>query len=269
MTKTIFLSGLLALSTLPTLAQDEANMPPPPPGRIDVSRVRFGAFIAPNVSWMKPTTSTDDEKQFNVKSNGSKIGFTYGIMADYFFAPNYGIVSGIQITSTGGKIIATEIGDDPQPKRANKVVKADFNYNLQYLEIPLALKLRSDNMGGFKFFGQLGVTAGINIAKKADYTVDYYASDSTLKSKSDTKAKITGSLGAIAPVLFQMNIGAGVEMPVSYKLKFYVGLFFNNGFAPDATKPDLYDEKNLGYSGTFRDGNTRLNNLALRLGLFF
>lgn len=213
---------------------------------------------------MKPTTATDDEKAFDVKSDGSKVGFIYGLMADYFFAENYGIVTGLQINSTGGKITATA---RDLSKGQNKVTKATFDYSLQYLEVPLALKLRTDNISGFRFFGQLGITAGFNISKKADYTVAYYAADSTLKTVSDTKAKLQGGFGLIAPILFQMNIGAGMEYPFSNKLTAYVGLFFNNGFAPDATKPNLYE--GLGYTGTFRDANTRLNNFALRIGLFF
>jgi len=43
-------------------------------------------------------------------------------------------------------------------------------------------------------------------------------------------------------------------------------VFFNNGFAPDMTNPDKYE---LNYAGTFKDGHTRLNNFALRLGLYF
>ncbi len=231
---------------------------------IDVNRIRFGAYVAPDISWMKPTTATDDEKAYDVKSDGSKVGFIYGLMADYFFAENYGIVTGLQINSTGGKITATA---RDQSKAKDKVTKATFDYRLQYLEVPLALKLRTDDVSGFRFFGQLGVTAGFNISKKADYTVDYFGSDSTAKTVSDTKAKLQGGFGLIAPILFQMNIGAGMEYPFSNKLTAYIGLFFNNGFAPDATKPDLY--KDLGYTGEFRDANTRLNNFALRIGLFF
>jgi hypothetical protein len=235
--------------------------------KVDINRLRFGAFIAPNLSWMKPTAATDDEKQYNVSSDGTKLGFTYGLMADYFFAENYGFVTGLQINSTGGKVTSTAIDKNKAP---DKVMKATFDYRLQYLEVPLALKLRTDDISGFHFFGQLGITAAFNIGKKADYSVDYYGDTATtLLNKSDTKAKLTGSLGHIAPVLFQMNIGAGAEYLISNKLTAYFGLFFNNGFAPDATKPDLFDEDNLGYKGTFRDANTRLNNFSLRVGLFF
>ena len=69
--------------------------------------------------------------------------------------------------------------------------------------------------------------------------------------------------------MFQMNIGAGAEYPLNNKLRAYAGIFFNNGFAPDATNPQDFDEDKLGYKGDFRDANTRLNNFALRLGLFF
>ncbi len=234
-------------------------------GSIDVNRLRFGAYIAPTISWMHPTAATDDKNEFNVESNGSRVGFTFGLMAEYFFAPRYGIVTGLQINQTGGKIIAT---NKDQTLTGDKVLKADFTYRLQYFEIPLALKLRTDDINGFKFFGQLGVSLGVNTAKKADYKV----TSTTGGAKRDTSAdniKLTGSLGLIAPVMFQMNLGVGAEYPFSNSLTGYFGLFFNNGFAPDATNPDKFDNGKLGYSGTFRDANTRLNNFAIRLGLFF
>jgi hypothetical protein len=268
MKKHLLLACFLLAGSLAVSAQDDVPPPPSRSGRIDVNRLRFGAFVAPNISWMKPTAATDDAKKYDVQSQGSKIGFTYGLMMDYFFAENYGIVSGLSVTSTGGKMLATARYQTPEP---NKVLKADFDYRLQYLNIPLALKLRTDEINGFRFFGQAGISASINIGKKADYTVNYYDGDTTLgvKEKSDSKAKLTGSFGIIAPVLFEMNVGIGLEKPVSEKLRFYAGLFFNNGFTPDATRPDLFDSANLGYAGSFDDAKTRLNNFALRLGLFF
>ncbi|RYZ16916.1 MAG: hypothetical protein EOP49_51190, partial [Sphingobacteriales bacterium] len=137
---------------------------------------------------------------------------------------------------------------------------------LNYLEIPVGLKLRTDPISNFRFFGQLGLTTGFNLAKKATYDVSYYGEEAgkLLKSTGENE-KIKGTL-AIAPVMFTMNIGAGIEYPLTEKLAAYAGLFFNNGFAPDATNPNKYT---MPYASSFRDGNTRLNNFALRLGLFF
>jgi len=234
---------------------------------INVNRLRFGAFVAPTISWMKPTASTDDDNKFNVESGGTRVGFIYGLMADYNFAPNYGIVTGIQINQTGGRIIAT---NRAQTGLVNDVLKADFTYRLQYVEIPLALKLRTDNISGFRFFGQLGASVGFNIGKKTDYTVTSIGGQGTAAyDTSGSKIKLTGDLGHIAPLMFQMNVGAGLEYPFNNRLTAYFGLFFNNGFAPDATKPNLFDEDKLGYKGEFRDANTRLNNFAFRFGLFF
>ncbi len=254
-----------ATTTTTTTTVAPAAAPPPPASRL--SKVRFGAFVAPNISWMKPTAATDDANKYKVENGGSRAGFTYGLMMDYFFAPNYGLVSGLSINSTGGNIISTAID---QTKAANKIVKADFKYRLKYLDIPLALKLRTDNITGFQFYGQLGLTLGFNIAKKGDYDVSYYDANSNLRDTSGSNIKLTGSVTNIAPAMFQMNIGAGGEYPLNNKLTAYFGLFFNNGFAPDATVPSEFDGNKLGYgAGAFNDGRTRLNNFALRLGLFF
>jgi hypothetical protein len=162
---------------------------------------------------------------------------------------------------TGGKINSKYLGTD----KANVVQNANFNYRLNYLEIPVALKLRTDPISGFRFFGQLGLTTGFNIAKKATYNVDYYDGNGKALNSKGENEKIKGTL-AIAPVMFTMNIGGGAEYPINNKLAAYAGIFFNNGFAPDATNPNKYS---MAYDQSFKDGNTRLNNFALRLGLFF
>ena len=234
--------------------------------RMDLNRVRFGAYIAPTVTWMKPTASKSNDGEFRVNSNGSNVGFAWGLMADYFFTENYGISTGFQLNNTGGNIqVKRRI---PGDSAISFVSNADFDYKLQYLEVPFSLKLRSDELqgSGAKVFGQIGMSLGINIGKKASYEVDYWDADLQQGvSVSEEKEKLYGSF-TVAPVMLQLNVGGGVERRISDKMSFYVGLFFNNGFAPDATNPDEYD---LEYKGVFGDGNIRLNNFAIRLGLFF
>jgi opacity protein-like surface antigen len=231
--------------------------------------LRFGVFIAPTVSWMKPTANKSDDKLYLISSQGSKIGYTWGLMMDYPFAENYGIATGFQIVTEGGKILAEENTNTTQPATINRVTKADFDYTLKYLEIPFGLKLRSDELGGgLHVFGQMGLSLGINIGKKASYDVSYTdTSDGKVivRSVSENGEKIFGS-SAIAPVLLSLNLGAGLEYSLSEKMSLYLGLFFNNGFVPDVTNPNRLD---LNYKGKFSDSNTRMNSIALRLGLFF
>lgn len=250
-------AALLLLQAAPSIAQETTVSG----SDIDSKKFRFGVFVAPTMSWMRPTTDKTDDGQYAPKNNGSKIGFTYGLMAEYNFAENYAIVTGLQVNMAGGKIISDYLGSES----ASVVKKADFNYRLNYLEIPVGLKLRTDPISGFRFFGQLGLTTGFNLAKKATYTVDYTDANGKAMVSAGENEKIKGTL-AIAPIMFTMNIGAGAEYPINNKLAAYAGIFFNNGFAPDATNPNKYD---MPYGLSFKDGNTRLNNFALRLGLFF
>ncbi|XZF15051.1 porin family protein [Chitinophagaceae bacterium MMS25-I14] len=264
MKKLILLSSMALLAVAGAKAQsgDNSYSMQPNDNGFSVNRLRFGVYVAPTTCWMRPTASKNDDGTYAVKNNGNKIGFMYGIMAEYYFAPNYALVTGLQVDGTGGKISAVAVD---QSAAANKVYSADFNYKLQYVELPLALKLRTNKFGKVRLFGQFGFTAGVNTSKKASYDVDYTDDGGQLLNASGSKERLKGTL-SIAPVMMQMNIGVGAEYPIADKLRAYGGIFFNNGFSPDITNPNKYE---LNYDGSFKDGRTRLNNIALRIGLLF
>lgn len=260
MKKTLITLSLGLFASTSLFAQDEVESS----SNSTSSKVRFGAYIAPTMSWMRPANSKSTDGAFNVSNNGSKMGFTWGILMDYWFADRYALATGIQINGTGGKILATRI--DQTTVNSNTVYNADFNYSMQYLEIPVNIKLKTSPMAsGVYFFGQAGLTGGFNIGKKATYTVKATDNFNNMQDYSEEKVKLSGTL-AVAPMNFQLNVGAGVQYPFSDRMAAYAGIFFNNGFAPDVTNPAKY---NLIYPGSFSDGNIRLNNFALRLGLFF
>lgn len=221
-------------------------------------KIRFGVFGAPTLSFMRPSAAKDGS--IYQENGGNKIGFTYGLMGDFNFTENYAIATGIQVNSTGGKINTT----NSAPKIGD-AVKTSFNYSLQYLEIPVALKLKTDPIGKISIFGQAGLTIGFNISKKATYEILQKRATTDTTYKVDEKEKITGGIGNIAPIVFQMNVGAGIQYAIGPKLDAYMGLFFNNGFAPNITDPTKITNTPI----QFTDGNTRLNNFALRLGFFF
>lgn len=230
-------------------------------------KLRFGAYLAPTISWMKPANNKSNDGRFAVANNGSKVGFSWGLMVDYWFADNYAFATGLQLNGCGGKVRATLITDPGTPIPSSTIANADFNYKFQYLELPLNLKMKTNPLAsGIGFFGQIGLTPGMNISKKADYTVT--ATDAGSTPISENNVKIAGTL-SVAPLNIQLNIGAGATYPLGGNLSAYVGVFFNNGFAPDATNPARYNFKYSPTLGSFSDGNVRLNNVAFRLGLLF
>lgn len=266
------LTSLIAAA--PALHAQEAPYQNAPGYGIDTKKLRFGAYVAPTLAWMRATSKSDDNKNYNIANDGSKVGFTYGLMAEYYFEDNYAIVTGLQMTNGGGKMSMQRVSSVAE---ANTIQKAAFQYNMAYLEIPVGIKLRTDPVGDMRFFGQVGLTLGINVAKKASYDLEYYDSDTKMQAISKEKDKLTSSATfttAVAPAMLSMNIGIGAEIPFTNKVAGYVGLFFNNGFLPDATSPqnyELYDNANnkIKVNSTFKDGNVRFNNFALRLGVFF
>ncbi len=269
MRKTLLLTLLISSALVTTSKGQQYEYENVSNGNRGGGKTRFGVFIAPNTSWMKPTSNKSDDRQYIISKEGSRIGFTWGLMLDYFFAENYAISSGFQLNSTGGKILAVQ-NSSLTPLTNPYVKSADFDYKLQYLELPFNLKMRSDEIGsGLRVFGQIGLALGINISKKATYEVIYVEDNAagipTDNNVSGENEKLTGGL-AVAPVNLQMNLGGGIEYPITQKMSFYLGLFFNNGFLPDATNPK---EFKMDYKGKFSDGNTRLNNFSLRIGLFF
>lgn len=221
--------------------------------------IRIGGYLAPTISWMRASAAKDGAKA--QENGGAKMGFTYGLMGDFHFAENYAVATGIQVNSTGGKINTT----NPSAIKG-EVSRSSFNYTVQYVEIPVALKLKTDRMGKFSIFGQAGMTIGFNISKKMTYEMTVADTGSSSKNYIvGEKEKINGGIGNIAPILFQMNIGAGVQYNIGQKVDAYAGIFFNNGFAPNATNPSRISN----IPASFTDGNTRLNNFALRLGFYF
>lgn len=249
----LYTIGLLSLSYT-SFAQDSSNLPPESD---NLKRLRFGVYVAPTLNWMRPSAAKDGNQ--TQKSGGNKIGVTYGLMADYNFTDNYAIATGLQVNSTGG-IMTTENAK----AGIDSALKSNINYTLQFLEIPVALKLKTDKIGDFTFFGQAGLTVAINISKKYTYDILEKTSTGDTTYKIDQNEKISGNVGNIIPVMFQMNIGIGAQYTISRKLDAYCGIFFNNGFAPNVTDPTKYN-----IHTKLTDGNTRLNNFALRLGFYF
>ncbi len=234
---------------------------------IDVNNLRFGAFFAPSLAWMHPVTSTSEDGHYHVSSQGSRSGYSWGLIAEYYFAQNYGIATGFNVTLDGGKIASTANTNKVDTTAINTVINSTINYKLQYLEIPFALKLRSDELPktGMRVFGQIGLTAALNISKKATYDIEYKDQNGNSQLVSGTNETLKGTL-ATAPIMIQLNVGGGIEYPITEKLYFFTALFFNNGFLPSAINPQNYD---LGYKGSFTNPNTRLNSFSLRIGLFF
>jgi opacity protein-like surface antigen len=180
------------------------------------SKLHFGLKVSPTLAWFKSDTK-------DVTSDGSKLGFAYGLMTDFAFTPNYVFATGVDVTYRGGKIKSADTSGN----------SVSINYTLQYIEIPLTLKLKTNEIGYITYFGKFGFAPGINI-----------------------KAQIDGENGksGIEPINIAFIVGLGAEYSLGGKTSLMGGITFNNGFVDVVKSSDL---------------KLTTNFISLDIGLFF
>ncbi len=196
--------------------------------------MKFAVVVDPKFSWLN-----SDVK--GVDRNGSHFGVNIGLNVDKFFAQNYAIMSGISIDNTGGKLSYDKVKYLDTKAEADSVrAGSTLNYKLQYINIPLGLKLKTNEIGYLTFFTHLGLNAGINI--KAIGEIDDYELNNTNISNEIRRF----NLGYF--------IGAGVEYSIGGNAAIIAGLTYTNGFVDITTDNDY---------------KVTLSNLAFRIGVLF
>lgn len=162
-------------------------------------KFHFGLKIVPSMTWLKP-----DNK--GVERDGRRIGFGYGIQTEFRFQENYAIASGVQVTYRGGNLRTKDsLVNNSELVQKNR---------LQYVEVPFGLKMKTNEFGKTRYFGQFGFSPGFNIAAKAD---------NNFEDDIDIQEDVN---------LFNLNmiVGAGVEYTLSGSTVLMGGIEFNNGF---------------------------------------
>lgn len=197
---------------------------------------RFGVFVDPQFSWFSPDVKSVDR-------DGMRFHIKGGLEADRYFANNYAITTGISISNAGGIVtydstVVLRLRDNEESVAANSPVK----YKIQYISVPLGLKLKSNEIGYFSFYANVGFTGSVRIGSKLDID-DNDVSDAAVKE--DVR-------------LFNMSyyFGGGIEYSLGGNTAINVGIVYNNGFL------DVLDNRDL-------DSKDVMHNLSIRLGVMF
>ena len=182
-------------------------------------KVSFSVVVDPQITWM-----TTDVK--NVTSEGKQFGFNFGLVFDRFFADNYAFSSGVFLWTTGGGL---SYGDSTTIsfRSGDEIVPPDspVTYRLQYLTVPLALKLNTNQIGYFSFFAHLGINNHINIKKSADVP--------------DLNIERVGIPDEINAFNMSYFIGGGMEYSLGGSTAILAGVYYTKGFL-DVTVSDDY-----------------------------
>src|SRR5690606_40239391 len=98
--------------------------------------------------------------------NGGKFYFSYSVMADFYIDANsnYAISTGLGISHMGS-VLKYEVGKGVEKFRSEPT---EYDLRLQYVEIPFALKLKTNTTSGIGIWGQFGAFAGVPVRPRAN-----------------------------------------------------------------------------------------------------
>jgi hypothetical protein len=168
----------------------------------ETSNFKLGLTAHPTLGWIKSDVQ-------NVKNDGMRMGFSYGLIGDFLFADSYAFSTGLMLSTINGQTEST----------AGTTINKNV-YKLQYLEIPAKIKLLTKDINGIKYFGEFGLGNGFKVRAKQDVKSNVAAE---VRDNEDIGSRIGFYRGSII-------IGGGAEIATSGRTRILAGLTFDNGF---------------------------------------
>lgn len=174
--------------------------------------IRLGLAATPGISWMRYNDGQGNVEGYN------KLGINYGLIVDLGFAERYALSTGVFAEHGGAKVD----------------ILGEINIKLTYVNIPVLLKMKTNQFGKFTPFGQVGATTGVAVSRKVD----------DIDAKDDFR-------------LFNVSLtaGAGTEYELGGGTSAFAAFHIDNGLV------------NVGKDTG--DGKITKSFAGLRLGIFF
>jgi len=204
------------------------------PAQMFAQKLSFSVVFDPQVTWLK-----SDSK--SISSEGTRFGFNAGLVMDNYFAENYAFSTGVSILQTGGIMSLADTSGFIDTDWLDTIPQGDqVKYHLQYITVPLSLKLKSNQIGYNTYFAHLGVNTHMNVRALA-------SAENQGIEEEDIKDEVK---------FFMMSyfIGGGLEYSLGGNTALLAGVYFKSGFM-DARQNDNY--------------GIRASSVALRLGIKF
>lgn len=189
----------------------------------DNGGVRFGVKFSPNMGFIKP-----DSKE--LKANGAGFGYSFGLMTEFPIgtAGSYRFATGLFLNNVVGKW-KQEFSYVDAINGPTKMRDLETKVKLQYVELPLTLKLMTNEIGYMRYYAQIGAGNAFNVKAKADNVVPkydvsgVYVTDFEEQSDEDIQSDI-------ALYKASLIVGAGMEYNFSGNTSLVAGVTYNNGF---------------------------------------
>lgn len=222
-------------------------------------KVRLGLTFSPSLNWITPDNT-------GYSGDGVRAGMSYGLMADFtlFETENYNIHTGIIFNHLGGKLSYRDAF--LLSSGVNVPASTNATYKLRYVDIPLMIKLRTNEIGYLYYYGVFGGQFGFNIRAQSDVETNYGG------SFSEDGIDIRDDVNLLrADLVF----GGGVEYNITGETRLVAALYYHNGLTNILTGRAYQVQNgqtvinNVGQPVEDQKLRNRLHYLELKLGVLF
>jgi hypothetical protein len=198
--------------------------------------LQFGVFVDPQMSWF-----TSDTKRFS--SNGLVYGFNAGFAFEKYFADRYAITSGASISNLGGNLKYNEEGYTLNTRDGlyNIAAGSNVKFKGQYIDVPLGLKFKTNEIGYSTYYAQLGINGHLKLKGAA-----WQEENGIEKEVLDKSQTYFGFIS--------YSFGIGMQYSLGGPSSIQVGLNYSDGMTP-------------AFKAGF--GRISIGSLGLRVGLVF
>jgi len=277
MKKLVFTLFIAAFTASSLLAQDDGD-----------KKVKLGIAITPALNWLAPA---NDKK---VTNDGSVLKMGIGLVADFRLTDIIWFHTGLEYTGAGGKLgykgsdtagyyykddaIQEVKPSDAQNPASTYNTNPSYvgyrlltrNYKVGYIHIPLGFKLKTKELGGITYYGQIGGDLFIRTSAKGDDHVSRTVSGAT--TESDLKANtLAGS--QVNLLNGAAHVGAGMEYRISGSTAITASIQYRHGimnFTNNGTDYLLRTQvTSTSYSITQFANDTKLRQVVLTIGVMF
>ncbi len=124
-------------------------------------KFHLGLITVSKLNWLSAETK-------NLSGDGVNAGISLGLSFDQFFAKNYAF--SVELLHYSGSYSALADSISQNSRRFGDV---SITYRERAFQIPVSLKLRTGEIGYWRYFGQLGIAPSFNYRSiRADFSVD-------------------------------------------------------------------------------------------------
>lgn len=211
---------------------------------------RFGLHFTPNISWVMPETRL-------LNQEGAGYGYGYGLLVERRIGDNYFFSTGLSVTQLQfGSSLDTNIFTQKNTLAAG-FSDIQYDYRAQYFELPLSMKMRTNQIGAIRIYGQFGISTGVLFQARARITnipsefdpEEYFF----INKVEDYKNNLTTD-DRVSALRAGILIGAGIEYLLSGETHAVLGIRLDSPFTDNFRGDEV---------------KGRVPSLGLQLGVFF